>query len=110
MTKRKSSSSKIRSAKSKTQKSRPARKAAPTRKAKTQKKPAKRVATKTVAKKQAPQEPAAAPQPENVSPAAQRREETFAPPVHEHTKPGDVRGVIRASQGRHWTARQGGRG
>jgi hypothetical protein len=111
MAKRNSSSSrtKTRSAKPKAQK-KAARKAAPARKAKAQKKPAKRVAAKAVAKKQPEPQPVVAAQPETVSPAWQRREDTFAPPVHEHTKPSDGRGVIRANEGKRWTARQGGRG
>ena|SRR6185295_13138201 len=111
MAKRKSpnSKNKTRSAKPKAQ-NKAARKAAPARKAGAQKKPVKRVAGKAIAKKQPEPQPVVASQPETVSPTWQRREDTFAPPVHEHTKPGDGRGVIRANEGKRWTARQGGRG
>ena len=42
--------------------------------------------------------------------AAWQRRKAMKAPGHEHTKPGDGRAVIRAKEGRKFTARQRGRG
>lgn len=42
--------------------------------------------------------------------AWKRRKEAAGLVAKEQTKPGDVRGTIRATEGRKWTSRQAGRG